>query len=148
MIWYIVEFANFKRVNAPSNQTKRTETCGSTFTNFVRMLGDKLQLVVKVVSHQDIRADMDDADQWIFRGNTAVDHLTSCVEFEHPQVRKVWIQLQQDLRNVSLFREAVHSTIVQSGQNMQYDRHEQSIHKKHRNDQPDSPKQTLNAFQF
>ena len=83
--------------------------------HFVRMLGDKLQLVVKVVSHQDIRADMDDADQWIFRGNTAVDHLTSCVEFEHPQVRKVWIQLQHDLRNVSLFREAVHSTIVQVG---------------------------------
>ena len=50
-----------------------------------------------------------------FEVNTAVDHLTSCVEFEHPQVRKAWIQLQQDLRNVSLFREAVHSTIVQVG---------------------------------
>ena len=55
--------------------------------HWVRMLGDRLELVVKVVSHQHITPDLDEADQWIFHGNAAVDHLTSCVEFEYPQVK-------------------------------------------------------------
>ena len=84
--------------------------------HYVRMLGPKLELVVKVVSHQKINTDMDDADKWVFRGNSAADHLTSCVEYEYPHVRRVWQQVQADLRSVNLFRETVHATIVQVGQ--------------------------------
>ena len=83
--------------------------------HFVRMLGDKLKLIVKVVSHQHITNDLDEADKWIFKGNSAADHLTSNVEFEYPHVRRIWKQVQKDLKCATLFREALHSTIIRVG---------------------------------
>ena len=32
-----------------------------------------------------------------------------------PQVRKVWQQVQRDLKSVNLFRDAIHTTIIQVG---------------------------------
>eukprot|EP00438_Fugacium_kawagutii_P016204 Skav224054 [mRNA] locus=scaffold534:331640:336358:- [translate_table: standard] len=80
----------------------------------VHRLGSALR-VMHVHSHQQETADTTEVDRWIFQGNHMVDHLAGSVLYSRPALLRVHRQVIEDLRNLELVRQHVHTTILQVG---------------------------------
>ena len=71
--------------------------------------------VVKVTSHQNLDAANDEAEEWIFRGNNAADRVATTALTLYPEVVEKWRQYHADIKQIEIFRQAVHRVMLQVG---------------------------------
>ena len=81
----------------------------------VHALGPLFRNACKVVSHQDPMLAENELEEWAFRANNAVDALVNHEYGNHPSLMACWTQLQQDLHDVTVLRDCLHSTMVKVG---------------------------------
>ena len=79
-------------------------------------VGPLLVHVGKVVSHQNPEGAADEAESWIFGGNSAADSVAASAYHRFPELLQSWKQLYQDLANVSILRDQIHKVFVNVGQ--------------------------------
>ena len=73
------------------------------------------QAVVKVTSHQNLDLAKDEAERWIFRGNDAADSVATSALLLFPEVVQKWRKYHEDVKQIEIFRQAVHKVILQVG---------------------------------
>ena len=73
------------------------------------------QAVVKVTSHQNLDSARDEGEDWIFRGNNAADAVATSALSAYPEVVDKWRNYHIDIRQIEIFRQAVHKVILQVG---------------------------------
>ena len=71
--------------------------------------------VIKIVSHQDIENASTEADRWLIRGNAAADTIATSALQSFPQIHRQWKQYHADVKQINIFREAVHRVLLQVG---------------------------------
>ena len=71
--------------------------------------------IVKVVSHQDVHSLQSEAEIWAAKGNAAADSIASTAVQSQPALYKLWQKYHDEVRQISIFREAVHRVFLQVG---------------------------------
>ena len=71
--------------------------------------------VVKVTSHQNLDTAINEAEEWIYRGNNAADSVASSAVSLFPEVLDKWRRYHADIQQIGIFRQAVHTVILQVG---------------------------------
>ena len=79
---------------------------------YVSRLGPLLQSVGKVVSHQDVSGALDEAEEWIYKGNAAADATAANAYARFPQLMCLWQQLCKDFSDVCTLREHLHKVVI------------------------------------
>lgn len=81
----------------------------------VRRLGNNLDVVIKVCSHQQGNETSDDVEQWCFQGNAAADSVAGLALIDNFELIQQWQRLQAQIEALQILREMMHSTIVKVG---------------------------------
>ena len=79
---------------------------------YVSRLGPLLQSVGKVVSHQDVSGALDEAEEWVYKGNAAADATAANAYARFPQLMSLWQQLYKDFSDVCTLREHLHKVVI------------------------------------
>eukprot|EP00435_Cladocopium_sp_Y103_P023602 s1561_g5.t1 len=79
----------------------------------LQVAGVLFRAIHKVCSHQ--KPSQDDIEQWAIQGNAAADALAGRVfSLSSPTVR-VWTELQEQLKQLGVFRKSLHNVLIQVG---------------------------------
>ena len=86
-----------------------------TLHDLTRRIKDRIDVIVKVVSHQNHLLLECDADLWCCKGNEMADALATHAVHSHPIIWNLWLKLQQEIATIHTLRSTIHKTIVQVG---------------------------------
>ncbi len=81
----------------------------------IRRLGPKLDVVIKVCSHQCNSNASDEVEQWCFQGNAAADAVAGLALTDNPRLVQQWERLQSQIAALQILREAMHTCMVNVG---------------------------------
>lgn len=80
-----------------------------------RRLRQRVDVIAKVVSHQNLDLLSDEAELWCCKGNAIADSIATHAVFTQPHVWQQWLNLQKEISTIHTLREAIHTTIVRVG---------------------------------
>lgn len=83
--------------------------------DIARRLRSQIEVIAKVVSHQDVSKLQTEEEIWCCKGNAAADALATHAVFNQPHIWTLWNKLQQEISIIHTLREAIHTTIVKVG---------------------------------
>ena len=81
----------------------------------IRCIRPRIDVIVKVVSHQELNDNMPWEEQWCIRGNNAADSLATFAVFREPKTWKLWQQVNAELSELQVFRVAIQQTLIEVG---------------------------------
>lgn len=87
----------------------------ATLYEAVRSIRHRIDVIIKVVSHQEIHDNLSWVDRWCIRGNNAADSLATYAVFTEPLTWQLWQQVNAEISELQVFKAAVHQTIIQIG---------------------------------
>ena len=79
-------------------------------------VGQLMQYVGKVVSHQDLSKAGDEAERWICQGNAAADRTAASAYQKFPILIQAWEELYRDIAQVCIMRDQIHRVLISVGQ--------------------------------
>jgi len=83
--------------------------------DIARRLRSQIEVIAKVVSHQDVSKLQTEEEIWCCKGNAAADALATHAVFNQPHIWTLWNKLQKEISIIHTLREAIHTTIVKVG---------------------------------
>ena len=81
----------------------------------VRSIRHRIDIILKVVSHQEFHDSLPWVDQWCIRGNNAADSIATHAVLVEPRTWQLWQQVHAEISELKTFKMAVHQTIIAVG---------------------------------